>query len=168
MGGLLCPLHVELSMKTPAFVRMKKVFDPPLGEGSTAPQQGPPDTRKAPAKPRKVRAKQAQASHLPKSYLMSTFKHFAKTRVAADVFPALDNIVDAYFQRMALDLETYAHHAKRKTIEVADVELLLRRQGYVTDKVPVEVLIEKYLPMEYRRMLIPIATSGNIVIPKKK
>uniref|UniRef100_A0A8C5B2V6 Centromere protein S n=1 Tax=Gadus morhua TaxID=8049 RepID=A0A8C5B2V6_GADMO len=29
--------------------------------------------------------------------------------------------------RMALDLETYANHAKRKTIEVADVELLLRR-----------------------------------------
>ncbi|CAL8306523.1 unnamed protein product [Boreogadus saida] len=159
----------ELSMKTPAFVRMKKVFDPPLGESSMAPQQGPPDTRKAPAKRRKVvRPKQARASHLPKSYLMSTFKHFAKTRVATDVFPALDNIVDAYFQRMALDLETYAHHAKRNTIEVADVELLLRRQGYVTDKVPVEVLIEKYLPMEYRRLLIPIATSGNIVIPKKK
>ena len=48
--------------------------------------------RKAPAKPRKVRAKQERASHLPKSYLMSTFKHFAKTRVAADVFPALDNM----------------------------------------------------------------------------
>ena len=35
--------------------------------------------------------------------------------------------VEAFFGRMALDLETYAHHAKRKTIEVADVELLLRR-----------------------------------------
>lgn len=41
------------------------------------------------------------------------------------------------------------------------------RQGYVNDKVPVEVLIEKYLRMDQRRLLIPIATSGNVVIPKK-
>ncbi|CAL8304018.1 unnamed protein product [Lota lota] len=163
-------LSGELSMKTPAFVRMKKIFV--LGEGSVAPQQGLLDTRETPARPRKVRAKRVGAAgrtaHLSKSYLMSTFKHFAKTRVAMDVYPVLDNIVEAFFDRMALDLETYAHHAKRKTIEVADVELLLRRQGYVNDKVPVAVLIEKYLPMEYRKMLIPVATSGNIVIPKPK
>ena len=48
--------------------------------------------RKAPAKPRKARAKRAGASRLPKSYLMSTFKHFAKTRVAADVYPVLDKM----------------------------------------------------------------------------
>lgn len=41
------------------------------------------------------------------------------------------------------------------------------RQGYVNDKVPVEVLIEKYLRMDQRRLLIPIATSGNVVISKK-
>ena len=44
----------------------------------------------------------------------------------------------------------------------------LCRQGYVNDKMPVEVLIEKYLRMEQRKLLIPIATSGNVVIPKKK
>lgn len=42
------------------------------------------------------------------------------------------------------------------------------RQGYVNDKVPVEVLIEKYLRMDQRRLLIPIATSGNVVIPAKR
>lgn len=32
-----------------------------------------------------------------------------------------------YFDRLADDLEVYSAHAKRKTIEVEDVELLMRR-----------------------------------------
>lgn len=42
------------------------------------------------------------------------------------------------------------------------------RQGHVNDKVPVEVLIEKYLRLDQRKILIPIATSGNVVIPKNR
>lgn len=37
------------------------------------------------------------------------------------------NRMDKFFTRLADDLETYAVHAKRKTIEVEDVELLLKR-----------------------------------------
>uniref|UniRef100_A0A3P8T2I8 CENP-T/Histone H4 histone fold domain-containing protein n=1 Tax=Amphiprion percula TaxID=161767 RepID=A0A3P8T2I8_AMPPE len=75
---------------------------------------------------------------------------------------------DKFFDRLVEDLETYAAHAKRKTIEVEDCILLLKRQGYVNNKVPVEVLIEKYLSMQQRKLLIPIATSGNVVIPKMR
>ena len=39
----------------------------------------------------------------------------------------LSNRMDKFFVRLAEDLETYALHAKRKTIEVEDAELLLRR-----------------------------------------
>ncbi|KAJ7402193.1 Centromere protein T [Pitangus sulphuratus] len=38
-------------------------------------------------------------------------------------------------------------------------------QGLVTDKVPLNVLIERHLPLEYRKLLIPVAVSGNKVIP---
>ncbi|KAG7251939.1 hypothetical protein CRUP_022175, partial [Coryphaenoides rupestris] len=123
---------VELSMKTPAFVREKRVFL--VGEATVAPL---PDTLEEPAPPKKQQAKQKHQAkrkpaaggppRLPKSYVMSVFKHFAKTRVSTDVYPVLEKTVDAFLERMAVDLETYAHHAKRKTIEVADVELLLRR-----------------------------------------
>lgn len=41
------------------------------------------------------------------------------------------------------------------------------RQGLVTDKMPLYVLIERYLPLEYRKLLIPVAVSGNKVIPCK-
>eukprot|EP00064_Thunnus_orientalis_P006365 superscaffoldBa00000660_g6382 len=125
-----------------------------------------------PGKTKQVRQRKTGAAKretgLPKSYLMNVFKHFAKTKVSADVYPVLKDIMDKFFDRLADDLETYAVHAKRKTIEVEDVELLLRRQGYVNDKVPVEVLIEKYLRMDQRKLLIPIATSGNNVVPKRR
>ncbi|XP_029932959.1 centromere protein T [Myripristis murdjan] len=172
----LSDVSEELSMKTPAFVREKRNFftSDPLAsptvlkniETSVANKSLPA------AKPKKVRAKRTGPAKmepgLPKNYLMGVFRHFAKTKVAPDVYPVLKEIMDKFFDRLAEDLEAYALHAKRKTIEVEDVELLLKRQGHVNDKVPVEVLIEKYLPMEYRKLLIPIATSGNVVIPKQR
>lgn len=45
----------------------------------------------APApKPKQVRKRMNKREEgLPKSYLMSVFKHFAKTKVSADVYPVL-------------------------------------------------------------------------------
>lgn len=45
--------------------------------------------------------------------------------------------------------------------------LFEQRQGLVTDKMPLHVLIERYLPLEYRKLLIPVAMSGNKVFPCK-
>lgn len=45
--------------------------------------------------------------------------------------------------------------------------LFEQRQGLVTDKMPLHVLIERYFPLEYRKLLIPVAVSGNKVIPCK-
>ncbi|XP_058613112.1 myb-like protein X isoform X2 [Onychostoma macrolepis] len=162
-------LSAELSMKTPAFVRQKRVFTSRttqstptvLKEVNTGP--APQVAKRGPRQKR-----QTGVNVLPKSYVMSVFKHFAKTKVASDVYPAINEILKKYFERLADDLEAYATHAKRKTIEVEDFELLMRRQGFLTDTTPVNILIEKYLPMEYRKLLIPVATSGNKVIPKQR
>ncbi|XP_051733799.1 uncharacterized protein cenpt [Ctenopharyngodon idella] len=162
-------LSAELSMKTPAFVRQKRVFASPSAQ--TTPTvlkevNAGPAPQVAKRAPRKKR--QTGADVLPKSYVMSVFKHFAKTKVASDIYPAINEILKKYFERLADDLEVYATHAKRKTIEVEDFELLMRRQGFVTDGTPVNILIEKYLPLEYRKLLIPVATSGNKVIPTQR
>ncbi|XP_028332373.1 centromere protein T isoform X2 [Gouania willdenowi] len=163
----------DISSKTPAFVRAKRNFfipDPSDSPTVFKDNQASGTTQAVPAaKPkraRQVKKRSTARKALPKSYLMTVFRHFAKTKVASDVYPVLDEIMDKFFDRLADDLETYAAHAKRTTIDVEDVVLLLKRQGYVNDKVPVEVLIEKYLRMDQRRLLIPIATSGNVVIPK--
>eukprot|EP00063_Salmo_salar_P007620 XP_013982455.1 PREDICTED: uncharacterized protein LOC106562237 isoform X2 [Salmo salar] len=166
----------ELSMKTPAFVREKRNALPidPLATPTVLKDLQPSVLAGAAAavKPKAVRGKRAGSAKkdpgLSKSYIMSVFKHFAKTKVSTDVYPVLKEIMERYFDRLADDLETFAAHAKRKTIEVEDVELLMRRQGFVTDSMPVNVLIEKYLPMESRKLLIPVATSGNYVIPKPR
>ncbi|XP_035468659.2 enolase-phosphatase E1 isoform X3 [Scophthalmus maximus] len=162
----------EFSGKTPAFVKEKRNFFYPVPQASSSVQKNieASSSEALPAaKPKRVQQRRPakKAACLPKSYLMSVFRHFAKAKVSPDVYPVLSEIMDKYFDRLASDLETYAGHAKRKTIEVEDAVLLLKRQGYVNDKVPVEVLIEKFLRMEQRKLLIPIATSGNVVIPKK-
>lgn len=162
----------EIPLKTPAFVKEKRLFSnleqaspfAPKTSRSSDAHQGVKPKQKIQRKPRS----QKSDPSLPKSYVMNVFKHFAKTKVSADVYPVLKNVMDKFFDRLAKDLEAYALHARRSTIEVADCELLLRRQGIVNDKVPVEVLIEKYLRMDQRKLLIPIATSGNVVFPKRK
>ncbi|XP_053722447.1 centromere protein T [Synchiropus splendidus] len=164
----------DIPMETPAFVRQKRRVAFPNPAPVAVNAQAEPSSEKRhsnPPKP-KVRQKKPAApkkrTSLPKSYLMATFKHFAKTRVSGDVYPVLSEIMEQFFDRLMEDVETYAAHAKRKTIEVEDVVLLLKRQGHVNDKVPVEVLIEKYLRMQQRKLLIPIATSGNVVVPKSR
>ncbi|XP_054613214.1 centromere protein T isoform X2 [Dunckerocampus dactyliophorus] len=164
----------EIPMKTPAFVRERRTFQVAYQASPTVlkPQASSTSNGVPLPKPKRVRKPKSttvkKGTGLPKNYLMGVFRHFAKAKVSADVYPVLNEIMDKFFERMADDLETFAAHAKRKTIEVEDVELLLRRQGHVNDKVPVEVLIEKYLRMDQRKLLIPIATSGNVVIPKMR
>ncbi|XP_051960045.1 uncharacterized protein cenpt [Xyrauchen texanus] len=159
----------ELSLKTPAFIRQKRAIASPCAlDTPTVLKQLNAGTAPQVAKRARRQKRQTGNNVLPKSYIMSVFKHFAKTKVASDVFPAINEILRKYFDRLADDLEAYAAHAKRKTIEVEDFELLMRRQGFVTDNTPVNILIEKYLPLEYRKLLIPVATSGNKVIPNQR
>ncbi|KAM4524142.1 uncharacterized protein cenpt [Odontesthes bonariensis] len=169
----------EFPCKTPAFVKEKRNFFhpdpaalPSAFENIQASSSSGTTEAQPAAKPKQVRRRKTGPARkktiLPKAYLMSVFRHFAKTKVSADVYPVLNEIMDKFFDRLVEDLETYASHAKRKTIEVEDAKLLLKRQGYVNDKVPVEVLIEKYLRMEQRKLLIPIATSGNVVVPNRR
>ncbi|XP_072515889.1 uncharacterized protein cenpt isoform X2 [Salminus brasiliensis] len=159
----------ELSMQTPAFIRKRKEIATPQALGTPTILKVL-NTGSAPkvVKPHAKAKNPTTSDVLPKTYVMSVFKHFAKTKVASDVYPVINEILQKYFDRLADDLEAYSAHAKRKTIEVEDVELLMRRQGFVTDSTPVNVLIERFLPLEYRKLLIPVASSGNKVLPNQK
>ncbi|KFV53085.1 Centromere protein T, partial [Tyto alba] len=99
------------------------------------------------------------------SLIKKIFSHYAKMPVSRDAFRIVEKSCSRYFKQLCNDLEAYANHARRKTVEWADLEVLMRRQGLVTDKMPLNVLIERYLPWEYRKLLIPVAVSGNRVIP---
>ncbi|KFO07994.1 Centromere protein T, partial [Balearica regulorum gibbericeps] len=101
------------------------------------------------------------------SLIKKVFSHYVKMPVSREAFKIVEKCSEKYFKQLSSDLEAYSSHARRKTVEMADLELLMRRQGLVTDKMPLHVLIERYLPLEYRKLLIPVAVSGNKVIPCK-
>ncbi|XP_061450269.1 centromere protein T [Rhineura floridana] len=166
------PENVELFGKTPTFVRARAFPCTPLLSTPHASKMTASRSSKQPAI--KQASKTAERAHrgkrepaLPRNFVKNMFGHYARMPVAKDAFKAVESCVNLYFKHLSDDLEVYANHAGRKTIEPADLELLMRRQGLVTDKMPLNVLIERYMPLEYRKLLIPVATSGNKVIPPK-
>ncbi|NXA66089.1 CENPT protein, partial [Mohoua ochrocephala] len=119
--------------------------------------------------PKRLRTSQRKPREpqIPRSLIKEIFRHFVKMPVTRDAFKVVEKCSERYFKQLSDDLEAYTHHAGRRTVEAADLEVLMRRQGLVTDKMPLNVLIENYLPLEYRKLLIPVAVSGNKLIPSK-
>ncbi|XP_053255702.1 centromere protein T isoform X2 [Podarcis raffonei] len=163
--------NVDLTEKTPAFVRTKVVQCTPLLSALHAPKVAASRSlskqlsvkQATKLAERACRGKREPA--LPSKFVKNVFAHSVKMPVAKDAFKAVENCVNLYFKQLSDDLEAYANHARRKTVEPADLELLMRRQGLITDKIPLNVLIERHMPLEYRQLLIPVATSGNKVFP---
>ncbi|KAL1785233.1 centromere protein T [Sigmodon hispidus] len=128
----------------------------PLG---SAPAKRPPRTQTAgPRRPRDPY--KAVLSHY-----MKLFSFHTKMPVEKAALEMVEKCLDKYFQRLCNDLEVFSAHASRKTVKPEDLELLMRRQGLVTDQVSMHVLVERNLPLEYRQLLIPCASSGNSVFP---
>uniref|UniRef100_A0A8C6RB05 Centromere protein T n=1 Tax=Nannospalax galili TaxID=1026970 RepID=A0A8C6RB05_NANGA len=99
------------------------------------------------------------------SYYAKLFSFYAKMPMEKKALEIVEKCLDKYFQHLCNDLEVFADHAGRKTVKVEDLELLMRRQGLVTDQISLHVLVERHLPLEYRQLLIPCAFTGNSVFP---
>ncbi|CAM9456358.1 unnamed protein product [Bubo scandiacus] len=159
----------EVSMKTPTFVRAA-AYKPLL----STPHPAKPAVPKSPLQPLQAKPvpkssgvpqRKTREPELASSLIKKIFSHYVKMPVTRDAFKIVEKCSERYFRQVCNDLEAYTSHAGRKTVEKADLEVLMRRQGLVTDKMPLHVLIERYLPLEYRKLLIPVAVSGNRVVP---
>ncbi|XP_062997509.1 centromere protein T [Elgaria multicarinata webbii] len=167
------PEKDEPTGKTPAFVRLRAFQCSPLLStphtlkvaASRSPSKQP-SVKRVPRPAARARREKREPA-FPSNFVKNIFKHYVRMPVAKDVFKAVEKCVNLYFKHLSDDLEVYTNHAKRKMTEPADLELLMRRQGLVTDKMPLNVLIERHLPLQYRKLLIPMATSGNKVIPPR-
>ncbi|XP_066493927.1 centromere protein T [Tiliqua scincoides] len=163
----------EPTEKTPTFVHTRAfqcspllATPHPLKVSASKSSSKQPLIKRVPKQTERVRREKREPS-LPSSLVKKIFSHYARMPVSKDAFKAVERCVNLYFKHLSEDLEVYTHHAGRKTTEPADLELLMRRQGLITDKMPLNVLIERYMPLEYRKLLIPVATSGNKVVPLK-
>ncbi|XP_025025152.1 centromere protein T isoform X1 [Python bivittatus] len=165
--------NIEPTGNTPAFVHAKAFHCTPLlsspcvlKEVASRSPVKQSLVQPVPKPAKRVRREKREPS-LPSNLVKKMFIHYVKMPVAKDALEAVERCVNLYFKHLSNDLEAYVNHARRKTAELADLELLMRRQGLITDKMPLNVLVERHLPMEYRKLLIPVARSGNKVIPQK-
>ncbi|XP_030907710.1 centromere protein T isoform X2 [Melopsittacus undulatus] len=154
-------------MKTPPFIHAAackpptpSLAKPAAPEPPLQPQQAEPVL--------KCSQKKTLEPKMPSSLVKRVFKDYVKMPVATESFGIVEKCTKKYFKRLWSDLAAFANHAGRKTVEASDVEVLMRRQRLVTDEIPLHVLIERHLPMDYRKLLIPVAMSGNKVIPEIK
>lgn len=110
--------------------------------------------------------KKSSGPKMPPSLVKSIFQHFSKTKVSKKAFQVVELGSNLFFKRQSSDLMTYCQHAHRSTIDLADVELLMKRQGFITDRESLYSLVEKYLPLEYREEIIPTVQAGNKILLK--
>ncbi|XP_040853243.1 centromere protein T-like [Ochotona curzoniae] len=133
----------------------------------------PAPSRPSQAVPARPPPRLRAAGHRPRpdpyktglKHYIKLFNFYAKMPMEKAALGMVEKCLDKYFQHLCDDLEVFAAHAGRKTVKPEDLELLMRRQGLVTDRVSLHVLVERHLPLEYRQLLIPCAFSGNSVFP---
>ena len=70
-------------------------------------------------------------------------------------------------KRCTQDLATYASHAGRKTVEVDDAILLMKRQRFISDTETFEFLVNTHQPLEYVEELLPCAVAGKKIVPSR-
>jgi len=68
--------------------------------------------------------------------------------VSADTLTALTQASEWFFEQLGDDLGAYARHAKRKTVEEADMVTLMRRQRQIGSTATTFSLAQKHLPRE--------------------
>uniref|UniRef100_A0A4W2EIZ4 Centromere protein T n=1 Tax=Bos indicus x Bos taurus TaxID=30522 RepID=A0A4W2EIZ4_BOBOX len=168
-GRLASP---ELPPSTPEFLRTRRLqFPEPAPPPSTAvlPSELPKHlSARIPPRPRIPGSRPRQdPNKAGLNHYAKLFSFYAKMPMEKKAEEMVEKCLDKYFQHLCNDLEVFAAHAGRKTVRPEDLELLLRRQGLVTDQVSLHVLVERHLPLEYRQLLIPCAFSGNSVFPSQ-
>ncbi|XP_066098606.1 centromere protein T isoform X2 [Saccopteryx bilineata] len=165
----------ELASSTPEFLQARQLeLLEPAPPTSTAVQQsipGPslssePLLARLPPRTRTTGPRLRQDPYKTGlSHYAKLFSFYAKMPVEKKALEMVEKCLDKYFQHLCDDLDIFSAHAGRKTVRLEDLELLMRRQGLVTDQVSLHVLVEQHLPLEYRQLLIPCAFSGNTVFP---
>ncbi|RYP03994.1 hypothetical protein DL765_010335 [Monosporascus sp. GIB2] len=110
---------------------------------------------------------------LPQGVVKRLAMTFAKTagvgkaKISPDTLDAIMQATDWFFEQLADDLQAYAKHAGRKTIDESDMITLMRRQRQTSASTTPFALAQRHLPRELLqelRMPVPAPTKA----PRKK
>ncbi|XP_023444921.1 centromere protein T isoform X2 [Dasypus novemcinctus] len=169
-GGTATP---ELASNTPEFLQARRLHQfleptPPPSAADLCSEPLGPLSARLPPRARTIGPRPHKDPYKAGlSHYVKLFSFCAKMPMEKKTLEMVEKCMDKYFQHLCDDLEVFAAHAGRKTVKPEDLELLMRRQGLVTDQVSLYVLVERHLPLEYRQLLIPCAFSGNSVFPAR-
>ncbi|NXJ02667.1 CENPT protein, partial [Psophia crepitans] len=86
----------------------------------------PPRAKPVPKSSGASRRKRSEPE-VASSLIKKIFSHYVKMPVARDAFKIVEKCSERYFKQLSNDLEAYSSHARRKTVDMADLELLMRR-----------------------------------------
>ncbi|KAM7189765.1 centromere protein T [Naviculisporaceae sp. PSN 640] len=90
---------------------------------------------------------------LPPAVVKRLATTFAKTsgtkgKISPDALQAIMQASDWFFEQLGDDLQAYAKHAHRKTIDESDMLTLMRRQRQINSQTTPFALAQRYLPRE--------------------
>ncbi|KAH6630291.1 centromere kinetochore component CENP-T-domain-containing protein [Chaetomium sp. MPI-SDFR-AT-0129] len=88
----------------------------------------------------------------------------AKGKIAPDAMKVIMQASDWFFEQLGEDLQAYASHADRKTIDESDVLTLMKRQRQVNPNTTPFALAQRHLPRE----LLQELRMPPPIIPKKR
>nr|XP_002129976.1 centromere protein T isoform X2 [Ciona intestinalis] len=91
--------------------------------------------------------------------LYGIMQHYCANKVTKGAMDLVEECFEKFFKQLCHDIETMTLHGGRKVVTMADIELVMRRQRFVTDEKPLQIIIEENFPLEYRRLFIPVAGS---------
>ncbi|KFO20001.1 centromere protein T isoform X2 [Fukomys damarensis] len=165
------PASPESVSNIPEFLQAKQLdqfLEPAPSPDVAVLSSEPPEPvlARVPSKPQSAGPRPRQDPHKAGlTYYTKLFSFYTKMPMERKALETVEKCLDKYLEHLCNDLEVFAAHAGRKTVKPEDLELLMRRQGLVTDQVSLHLLVERHLPLEYRQLLIPCAFSGNSVFP---
>ncbi|KAL2166588.1 hypothetical protein VTG60DRAFT_2483 [Thermothelomyces hinnuleus] len=88
----------------------------------------------------------------------------AKGKITADAMKAIMQASDWFFEQLGEDLQAYAKHAGRKTIDESDVLTLMKRQRQINPNTTLFALAQRHLPRE----LLQELRMPPPVVPRKR
>ncbi|AEO65152.1 uncharacterized protein THITE_2111872 [Thermothielavioides terrestris NRRL 8126] len=88
----------------------------------------------------------------------------AKGQITPDAMKAIMQASDWFFEQLGEDLQAYAKHAGRKTIDESDVLTLMRRQRQINPNITPFALAQRHLPRE----LLQELRMTPPAVPKKR
>ncbi|KAK8072343.1 hypothetical protein PG996_005691 [Apiospora saccharicola] len=143
-----------------------------IGDKTDRRSQSPQTARKK--KPGKKISKHGiEYKSLPQGVVKRLATTFAKTagmgksKISPDTMDAIMQATDWFFEQIGDDLQAYAKHAGRKTIDESDMITLMRRQRQTNSSTTPFALAQRHLPRELLqelRMPVPPPIKG----PRKK